>query len=53
LRFIDGRVQQPFLFSATDAFLEAFTSIALYSAFTLISSLRAVRIQPLVALRTE
>jgi putative ABC transport system permease protein len=53
LRFIDGRVQQPFLFSATDAFLEAFTSIALYSAFTLISSLRAIRIQPLVALRTE
>jgi putative ABC transport system permease protein len=53
LRFIDGRVQQPFLFSATDAFLEAFRSIALYSAFTLISSLRAVRIQPLVALRTE
>jgi putative ABC transport system permease protein len=53
LRFIDGRVQQPFLFSATDAFLEAFTSIALYSAFTLISSLRAIRIQPLVALTTE
>jgi len=53
LRFIDGRVQQPFLFSATDAFLEAFTSIALYSAFTLTSSLRAIRIQPLVALRTE
>jgi putative ABC transport system permease protein len=53
LRFIDGRVQQPFLFSATDAFMEAFTSIALYSAFTLISSLRAIRIQPLVALTTE
>ena len=53
LRFIDGRVTQPFLFSATDTFLEAFTSIALYSAFALISSLRAIRIQPLVALRTE
>jgi putative ABC transport system permease protein len=53
LRFIDGRVPQPFLFSATDAFLEAFISIALYSAFALISSFRAIRIQPLVALRTE
>ena len=53
LRFIDGRVPQPFLFSATDAFLEALASIALYSAFALISSLRAIRIQPLVALRTE
>ena len=53
LRFIDERVPQPFLFSATDAFLEAFRSIALYSAFALISSFRAIRIQPLVALRTE
>jgi putative ABC transport system permease protein len=53
LRFIDARVPQPFLFSATDAFLEASASIALYSAFALISSLRAIRIQPLVALRTE
>jgi putative ABC transport system permease protein len=53
LRLIDGRVSQPFLFSATDALLEALTSIALYSAFALMSSLRAIRIQPLVALRTE
>ena len=53
LRFIDGRVAQAFLFSATDPFLEALASIALYSAFSLISSLRAIRIQPLVALRTE
>jgi putative ABC transport system permease protein len=53
LRFIDGRVLQPFLFSATDAFLKAFTSIALYSGFALISSLRAIRIQPMAALRTE
>ena len=53
LRMIDKRVSQPFLFSATDALLEALTSVALYSAFALISSLRAIRIQPLVALRTE
>ena len=53
LRVIDGRVHQPFLFSPSDAFLEALASIALYSAFSLISSLRAIRIQPLVALRTE
>lgn len=53
LRFIDGRVFQPFLFSAADAAMEAFISIALYSAFALISSLRAIRIQPLVALRAE
>jgi putative ABC transport system permease protein len=53
LRFIDGRVPQPFLFSATDAFLETLTSTALYSAFALISSLRAIRIRPMVALRAE
>lgn len=53
LRFVDGRVPQPFLFSATDAFSEEFISIAIYSAFALISSLHAIRIQPLVALRTE
>jgi ABC-type antimicrobial peptide transport system permease subunit len=53
LQVIDMRVQQPFLFSSTAAILEASASITLYSAFTLISSLRAIRIQPLVALRTE
>jgi putative ABC transport system permease protein len=53
LQVIDGRAHQPFLFSPADAFLEALTSIGLYSAFSLISSLRAIRIQPLVALRTE
>ncbi len=53
LRVIDNRVQQPFLFSSTAALLEASASVILYSAFTLISSLRAIRIQPLVALRTE
>jgi putative ABC transport system permease protein len=53
LRFIDARIQQPFLFSATAVSREAFISITLYSAFTLISSFRAIRIQPLVALRTE
>ncbi len=53
LRLIDARVSQPFLFSATDALLDAVTTIALYSAFALTSSLRAIRILPLVALRTE
>ncbi len=53
LRVIDTRVQQPFLFSSTGALLEAAVSITLYSAFTLISSVRAIRIQPMVALRTE
>jgi putative ABC transport system permease protein len=53
LQLIDARVSQPFVFSATDALLKTFTSVALYSAFALISSLRAIRIQPLVALRTE
>ena len=53
LRSIDARIQQPFLFSATAVSREAFASITLYSAFTLISSFRAIRIQPLVALSTE
>jgi putative ABC transport system permease protein len=53
LQVIDGRAHRPFLFSVSDAFLEALASIALYSLFSLISSLRAIRIQPLVALRTE
>ena len=53
LRLIDARVFQPFLFSVTDALLEALLSIALYSGFALISSFRAIRILPLVALRTE
>ena len=53
LRFIDGRIPPRFLFSATDAFLEAVALIALYLAFSLLSSIRATRIQPLVALRTE
>ena len=38
-------------FSAIDAFLEGIISLALYSAFALISSFRAIRIQLLVALR--
>ena len=38
MRFIDGRIPQPFLFSPTDAFLEALASVALYSAFALISA---------------
>ena len=53
LRVIDSRVNQPFLFSRSDAVMEALASITLYSAFTLISSFRAIRIHPLIALRTE
>ena len=53
LRIIDARLGQPFLFSTTASLAEVMVSMALYSAFTLISSLRAIRIQPLVALRAE
>jgi putative ABC transport system permease protein len=53
LRAIDARLSQPFVFSTTVSFSEVLASITLYSAFTFISSLRAIRIQPLVALRAE
>lgn len=53
LRTIDTRLNQPFLFSTTASLVEVMVSMILYSAFTLISSLRAIRIQPLVALRAE
>jgi putative ABC transport system permease protein len=53
LRAIDARLSQPFIFSTPVALGEVLASMTLYSAFTLISSLRAIRIQPLVALRAE
>jgi ABC-type antimicrobial peptide transport system permease subunit len=53
LRLVDARVVQPLIFSPTAAFAEAIGSIALYAAFALLSSLRAIRIQPMVALRSE
>jgi putative ABC transport system permease protein len=53
LRAIDARLSQPFLFSIGAALAEVVTALMLYSSFTLISSLKAIRIQPLVALRSE
>jgi putative ABC transport system permease protein len=53
LRTIDARLSQPLVFSATAAFGEVLASVMLYSTFTFISSLRAIRIRPLVALRAE
>jgi len=53
LRTIAVRLNQPLMFSTSAAGLEVFVSVALYSTFTLISSFRAIRIEPLVALRAE
>ena len=53
LCLVDARVMQPLIFSPTAAFSEALGSIALYAAFALLSSLRAIQIQPMVALRSE
>jgi len=53
LRIIDQRIHQPFLFSAVAAFAEVIGALALYATFTLISSLRAIRIRPLLALRAD
>jgi hypothetical protein len=44
---------QPLIFSPGAAFAEALGSITLYAAFALLSSLRAIQIQPMVALRSE
>jgi putative ABC transport system permease protein len=53
LRSIDAGLSQPFVFSTTVSFFEVLASVTLYSTFTFISSLRAICIQPLVALRAE
>lgn len=53
LRVIDARLSQPFLFSATETIAEVIVGMIIYFTFTFISSLRAIRIQPLVALRAE
>jgi len=53
LRAIAARLNQPLMFSMAAAGLELFLSVALYSTFTLTSSFRAIRIEPLVALRAE
>lgn len=53
LRAIDARVGQPFLFSGSLAAESALTSAVFYAAATLITSRRAVTIEPSVALRSE
>jgi putative ABC transport system permease protein len=53
LSLVDARVMQPLIFSPGAAFAEALGSITLYAAFALLSSLRAIQIQPMVALRSE
>lgn len=53
LRIIDNRVAQPFVFSPGIAAVEATLSVLLYSTFALLSSLRAIGIEPLVALHSE
>lgn len=53
LWLVDARVIQPLIFSPTAAFAEALGSIALYAAFALLSCLRAIQIQPMVALHSE
>ncbi|HEY0797379.1 MAG TPA: ABC transporter permease [Acidisarcina sp.] len=53
LRIIDERIGQPFLFSNSAALWEVAVSLTLYSTFTLISSIRAIRVRPLEALRSE
>lgn len=53
LRIIDERIRQPFLFSGSATLGEVLGSLALYSTFTLVSSIRAIRIPPLLALRAD
>ena len=53
LRVLGARLSQPLIFSTSAAIVEVFSSVALYSTFIFISSLRAIRIEPLVALRSE
>ncbi|HEY0760099.1 MAG TPA: ABC transporter permease [Acidisarcina sp.] len=53
LELVSRQAGQPFLYSSSAALAEAGGSVLLYSCFSLISSLRAIRIQPIVALRAE
>jgi putative ABC transport system permease protein len=50
---VAAQLRQPLIFSTSAAGLEVLLSVALYSTFTLMSSLGAIRIAPLVALRAE
>jgi putative ABC transport system permease protein len=53
LRIVDSRALQPFLFSIRIALAEAFASMTLYAAFTAISAMRAIYIDPNRAFRVE
>ncbi len=53
LRVVAARLKQPLMFSTSAAGFELLLSLTLYSTFTLISSLGAIRIEPLVALRAD
>ena len=53
LRILAARLCQPLIVCLSLTMDEFFFSVTLYSMFTLISSLRAIRIKPLVALRAE
>jgi len=50
---IDARLSQPFVFSLRSALGEVNAAMMIYCVFTLISSLRAIRVQPIVALHAE
>jgi ABC-type antimicrobial peptide transport system permease subunit len=53
LRILAARLSQPLIVFTSVTLGEFFVSVALYSMLTLISSLRVIRIKPLVALRAE
>lgn len=53
LRIIDARVMQTFVFDWKSASTDVLLSISLYSVFTFCSGIRAIRILPVVALRSE
>jgi putative ABC transport system permease protein len=53
LMIIDRRLDLPLLFSAPQAFGEVLSAFSIYSVFTLLSSLRAIKVQPMLALQSE
>jgi ABC-type antimicrobial peptide transport system permease subunit len=53
LRAVTARLNLPLIFSTSAAGVEVLLSLTLYSTFTLISSLRAIRIEPSIALHAE
>jgi putative ABC transport system permease protein len=53
LRIIDNRIGQPLMLSTRAVFDGLLVSMTLYVVFTLVSSFRAIRIEPSVSLRAE